>query len=71
MTVSVICPVRNEGPALRQHLRGCLSAVAGMDVEVVVIDNQSTDGCCHGLPGEVLIVRTERLERGAGYGGLP
>jgi glycosyltransferase involved in cell wall biosynthesis len=62
VTVSVLAPVRDLGPSLRDHVRACLGAVAGLDVELVVLDNASIDGCCHGLPTEVLIVRTECVE---------
>ena len=37
-----------------------------MDAELILLDNQSTDGCCRGLPSEVLIIRTDRLESPAG-----
>ena len=62
VTLSVLAPVRDVGPSFREHVRACLRAVSELDVEIVVLDNQSIDGCCHGLPREVLIVRTERLE---------
>jgi glycosyltransferase involved in cell wall biosynthesis len=60
--LSVLAPVRDEGPAFREHVHACLRVVSDIDVEIVVLDNQSVDGCCHGLPREVLIVRTERVE---------
>jgi glycosyltransferase involved in cell wall biosynthesis len=60
--LSVLAPVRDEGPALRGHLHACLRAVSDLDVELVLLDNRSIDGCCHGLPREILIVRTERFE---------
>jgi glycosyltransferase involved in cell wall biosynthesis len=62
VTLSVLAPVRDEGPSFPEHLRACLRAVLGLDVEVVLLDNQSIDGCCHGLPREVLIVRSDRVE---------
>jgi glycosyltransferase involved in cell wall biosynthesis len=70
VTLSVLAPVRDEGPSFREHVRACLGAVAYNDVEVVVMDNQSIDGCCHGLPREVLIIRTERVESPARLWGL-
>jgi glycosyltransferase involved in cell wall biosynthesis len=60
--LSVLAPVRDEGPSFSDHLRACLQAVANLDIEIVVLDNRSVDGCCHGLPRDVLIVRTERFE---------
>jgi glycosyltransferase involved in cell wall biosynthesis len=62
VTVSVLVPVSDLGPSLREHLCACLRAVADLGVEVVVFDNMSIDGCCRHLPREVLIVRTERVE---------
>ena len=62
VTLSVIAPVRNDGTEFRKHFRACLAAISGLDVEIVILDNQSVDGCCHGLPRNVLIVRTERVE---------
>jgi glycosyltransferase involved in cell wall biosynthesis len=62
VTVSLLAPIRDEGPAFRDHLRDCLGSVSGMDVELVLLDNQSLDGCCHGIPPEVLIIRTQRPE---------
>jgi glycosyltransferase involved in cell wall biosynthesis len=62
VTITVLAPVRDEGPHFAEHLNACLAAVPGLDVEVVLLDNQSVDGCCQGMPREVLIVRTERVE---------
>ena len=62
MTLSVLTPVRDAGPFFREHVRACVRAVSGLDVEIIVLDNRSIDGSCHGLPPGVLIVRTERLE---------
>lgn len=31
--------------------------------EIILIDNQCTDGCCHGIPRDILILRTERRLR--------
>src|ERR1700733_2094624 len=62
VTVSLLAPIRDEGPAFRDHLCDCLGSVSGMDVELVLLDNQSLDGCCHGIPPEVLIIRTQRPE---------
>jgi glycosyltransferase involved in cell wall biosynthesis len=62
VTVSVLAPVRDDGPSLREHIRACRRAVSDLHVEFVLLDNMSIDGCCHGLPPEVLIVRTERVE---------
>jgi glycosyltransferase involved in cell wall biosynthesis len=62
VTVSVLVPISDQGSALREQLLACLRAISGLDVELVLLDNQSIDGCCHGLPPGVLIVRTERDE---------
>jgi glycosyltransferase involved in cell wall biosynthesis len=62
VTLSVLAPVQDEGPAFRLHIHACLRVVSDLDVEVLILDNQSLDGCCQGLPREILIVRTERVE---------
>jgi glycosyltransferase involved in cell wall biosynthesis len=62
VNLAVLAPVRNESPSLSGHLCACLRAVSRLDIEIVLLDNQSIDGCCRGLPREVLIVRTERVE---------
>ena len=62
MTVSVLAPVRDEGGALREQVPACLRAVSDLAVEFILIDNQSIDGCCRGLPPDVLVVQTDRLE---------
>ena len=56
LPLSVLAPVQNEGQSFREHLFACLRVIAGLRVEIVVLDNQSSDGCCHGLPPDVLIV---------------
>jgi glycosyltransferase involved in cell wall biosynthesis len=61
-TVSVLAPVRDVGQALAGHLRDCMDAAAQFDVEILVLDNMSIDGCCRHIAREVLIVRTERVE---------
>jgi glycosyltransferase involved in cell wall biosynthesis len=58
----VVAPVQNEGLHFRQHIIACVSTIAALNVEIVVLDNQSTDGCCRGLPSGILVVRTERVE---------
>jgi glycosyltransferase involved in cell wall biosynthesis len=62
MTISVIVAVRDAGPSLREHVCSCRQSTADLPVEIVVVDNQSVDGCCNGLPRDVLIVQTERVE---------
>ncbi len=62
VTVSVLAPVRDDGPSLREHICACLRAVTDLQIELVLLDCMSIDGCCHGLPREILIVRTERVE---------
>ncbi len=62
MTLATLAPVRDEGPSFSEHLSTCLRAVADLGTVVVLLDNHSIDGCCHGLPPEVLIVRTEQVE---------
>jgi glycosyltransferase involved in cell wall biosynthesis len=60
--LTVVAPVRDEGPSLRGHVLACIRAISGLDVEVILIDNMSIDGCCRGLPRDVLVVRTEETQ---------
>jgi glycosyltransferase involved in cell wall biosynthesis len=62
VTLSVLAPARDEGSSFCEHVRACLRVVSDVDVEMVLLDNQSVDGCCHVLPRAVLIVRSERVE---------
>lgn len=62
-SLSVLAPARNEGPTFREHVVACMGTIGGLHTEIVVLDNQSTDGCCHGLPRDVLIVRTTHVEK--------
>jgi glycosyltransferase involved in cell wall biosynthesis len=62
LPLSVLAPVQNEGQSFQRHFFACLRVIAEIRIEIVLLDNQSTDGCCHGLPPDVLIVRTERVE---------
>jgi GT2 family glycosyltransferase len=44
MRASIIIPTWNEGDSLEKTVRSCLETTAGLDVEVVVADDASTDG---------------------------
>jgi glycosyltransferase involved in cell wall biosynthesis len=62
VALAVLAPVCDEGSSFSSRLGACLDAVADIGVQLIVLDNQSIDGCCHGLSPRVLIVRTERAE---------
>jgi len=44
MRASIIVASHNEGPSLVRTLDSCVQDAAGMDVEIVVVDDCSTDG---------------------------
>lgn len=45
-TVSVIIPVKNEGLLIRKTIDSLLNAKTNISYEVIVVDNDSEDGCC-------------------------
>jgi glycosyltransferase involved in cell wall biosynthesis len=57
--ISILSPINNEGPEFGDRLRALLTAVNRPDIEWILLDNQSINGCSHGLPRDVLIVRME------------
>jgi glycosyltransferase involved in cell wall biosynthesis len=61
--VSIIIPTRNRWPLMQRSLRGALAQV-DVDVEVIVVDDRSTDGTAAGLAAlgdnRVRVLRNER-----------
>lgn len=60
--VSFISPVCNQGNEARETVASARDAFGAVPHEIILIDDHSTDGSCHGLPQDVLIVRTDRRE---------
>jgi GT2 family glycosyltransferase len=62
-TFSVVIPAHNEGAHVRSTVEAVLRS-SGTGVEIVVIDDGSSDGCCDFLesarPGVVVLERQER-----------
>ena len=57
--VSLICPVCRPGDDVREFIADARSAFGDACYECIVVDDHSTDGSCHDLPKDVLVVRTE------------
>ena len=70
---SVVIPVRNGGDRVRRIVGELRNGLGNAPHEIILIDNQCTDGCCHGIPSDVLILRTERRLRMSQlmWSGLP
>ncbi len=64
--LSVLAPIQNENSTFQAHVLACHDALADLGAELVLLDNQSINGCTHGLPRDVLIVRMETEQRPAG-----
>lgn len=60
--VSVIIPVCNQGDEARKTVARVRDALNGFPHEIIIVDDQSIDGSCHGMPNDVLVVRTERRD---------
>ena len=57
--VSVVSCCLNQGDWVRKTVPKMRESLADWPYEIILVDDQSIDGCCHGLPKDVLIVRTE------------
>jgi GT2 family glycosyltransferase len=67
VTISVVIVSHNA----RDHLLHCLERlgqIAGSDIEVVVVDNRSSDGSCDMVRERFPSCRLVQLERNAGFG---
>lgn len=60
MLVSVIFAACNQGDWVRTTLPLVTESLGPIPHEIIVVDDQSVDGCCHGLGQDCLVVRTER-----------
>lgn len=66
--VSVIFPTKNEGKYVRTTLESLLDVKTDYPIEIIVIDDGSTDGCCdflmsysHTNVGRIQTIRTEGI----------
>ena len=55
---SILYPVCNQGDELRKTIASAKEGIGDLPHEIIVVDDQSTDGCTRGLPKDVLILRT-------------
>ena len=60
MKASILYAVCNDQQPdeLRLTVQSALEGIRDLDHEIIVVDDQSTDGCTRGLPAEVTVVRT-------------
>src|SRR5918993_5043810 len=68
-TFSVVIPVRNESKRIAATIRSILSTrVTNSELEVIVVDDASVDGCCDRLSYEAsgTSVRVNRLDKRVG-----
>jgi len=56
-SVSILMAACNQGDWVRKTIVQVRDGIAPLDHDVIVVDDQSLDGCCHGLPRDVLILR--------------
>jgi len=64
--ISIIIPVKNEGAYILNTVRGILQSPNVSPYEIIVIDDNSTDGCCDPLrpyadSGQITLHRTSGL----------
>ena len=69
---SVLVPAWNERPTIERLLNAVVAVDAGVDLQVLVADDGSTDGTrdilsCLDLPGVQVIFMDENVGRGGGY----
>jgi glycosyltransferase involved in cell wall biosynthesis len=63
--VSLIMPVKNEGEHIKNTIESAFSIKTNCDFEVVVVDDDSQDGCCsfleHNENEKIKMIKTEGL----------
>jgi GT2 family glycosyltransferase len=62
MRVSIVIASHNEGDLLRKTVASCLDTTEGLDYEIVIADDASTDGCIEALQ-DLLAERRRRGDR--------
>lgn len=60
--VSFITPVCNQGEEARLTVENARRSLQAIPHEIIVVDDNSVDGSCHGMPKDVLVVRTPRRD---------
>jgi len=60
MKVSILIPSCNQGDELRKTVASARAGIAGVPHEIIVADDQSTDGSTRGLPMDVLVLHAPR-----------
>jgi len=58
--VSIIMPVCNQGDEARRTVASARKAIGELRHEIILVDDHCIDGSCHGMPQDVLVVRSER-----------
>jgi len=59
MKVSVLMPACNQGPHVLTTCESAHQSLGDIPHEIVVLDDQSTDGCCDNLQGWVKVIRPD------------
>jgi ubiquinone/menaquinone biosynthesis C-methylase UbiE/glycosyltransferase involved in cell wall biosynthesis len=57
MKVSILLPACNQGKELALTIESAKDAIGDLPHEIIVVDDQSVDGCTRDLPRDVLILR--------------
>ena len=60
MLVSLIYAACNQGDWVRRTLPLAIESLGEIPHEIIIVDDQSIDGCCHNLGKGCLVVRTEQ-----------
>jgi len=58
MKISLILPTCNGGEEPRLTVQSAQASLAGTDYEIIVVDDNCLDGSTHGMPDDVLVLRT-------------
>lgn len=66
MRLSIAIAAHNEGPLLAQTVESCVDACVGLDHEIVIVDDASTDGAVADVAQLFPMVRAHRSERRLG-----
>lgn len=60
MKLSVIMPVLNQAGEAPKTVRSIRDSLDGLDHEIILVDDGSIDGSCHGVPRDVLVLRMRK-----------
>lgn len=59
MKISMLVAACNAGPMLKETISSIRSGCRGCEHEIIVVDDQSSDGCCDNLPDTITLVNTK------------